>query len=155
MIPIYQIHPMIVHFPIVLFVLVFLLSVSVVARGGNLAERATLPTTTLTLLWLGVLLAMTAAVFGGIAAGHASSVGFSDEPIGVHAGYARMTVLTFIVLAIALSVFRWRNISMAGARGWIFTLFVLAGVGLIVTTAYFGGHLVYDLGVNVNGVHPQ
>ena len=155
MIPTYQIHPMIVHFPIVLFVLVFLLSVTVAIRGGNLADRTILPTTTLTLLWAGVVLGIVAMIFGGVAAGHASTMGFPNEPIGVHAGYAQRTVLTFLVLAIALSVFRWRNIAVAGTRGWIFTLLLLAGVGLVITTAYFGGHLVYDLGVNINGVHPQ
>ena len=154
MIPIYQVHPALVHFPIVLFIVVFVLDVIIVARRGNLSESATLQTTALWLMWAGVVSAIVAAVFGGIAAGYAMESGFSGEHIGEHQGLAQITLLIFLVLAIVRSVCRWKNIALAGTRGWIFAALMLVGVGFIVETAYHGGHLVYEMGVNVKGVTP-
>jgi len=154
MIPIHQIHPMIVHFPIVLFIVVLILDGLIVARGGSLTERTTLPTTAFWLMGAGLVSAVAAAIFGGIAAGRAMDAGFPLEPIGAHQGYAQITVLVFLALAIVRGVCRWRNVALSGGRGWIFTLAMLIGVGLMGLTAYYGGHLVYGLGVNVDVVTP-
>jgi uncharacterized membrane protein len=43
----------------------------------------------------------------------------------------------------------WRRVSLDGGRKWAVVATEIAGVFLIVTTAYFGGQLVYELGVNV------
>ncbi len=155
MIPIYQVHPAIVHFPIVLFILVLLFSLIVVARGGSLTDRTGLANTAFWLTWLGWVSGAAAAIFGGIAAGHAGQAGFPTDHIGEHAGLARITMATFTVLVIALSLLRWRNVAMAGARGWIYTLLVLVGVYFLGNTAYHGGHLVFGMGVNVDVVNPK
>lgn len=155
MIPIYQVHPAVVHFPIVLLVLVLVLNVVIVARGGSLTERTTLPTTAFWFTWLCWLSGAAAAIFGGIAAGHATQAGFPADPIQEHAGLARLTMGTLTVLAIVLSLLRWRNVAMSGIRGWIFTLLVLVNVAFIVETAAHGGHLVYGLGINVDPVKPH
>ena len=42
---------------------------------------------------------------------------------------------------------------MTGAMGWIF-LAAAVGLGPLIVTAFLGGHLVHDLGVNVHGVAP-
>jgi uncharacterized membrane protein len=152
--PIYHIHPMIVHFPIVLFFLATIIDIYIVGRGGDIAARQTLANLSLILLWSGVALAMVAIRFGIAAAEHAQETGFSMEPIGRHAAFADTTVLAFLVLAIVQTVLRWRRIGLGGGRGWIFSILMLAGAAGVVATAYFGGHLVYDIGVNVNGLKP-
>ena len=41
---------------------------------------------------------------------------------------------------------------MIAVRGWLAELPGLLGIVLLIYTAYLGGHLVYDLGVNVTAV---
>jgi uncharacterized membrane protein len=155
MVPIYLIHPIAVHFPIVLFILVFVFDAIIIARGGDLAARATLPTTAFWLTWAAALSALVAAIFGSYAFAHAEHAGFPTEHIAEHAGFGNVTVAIFVVLVILLSFLRWRKISLTGMRGGIFTSAVLIGVVSIGLTAYHGGHLVYELGINVRGVTPE
>jgi uncharacterized membrane protein len=103
---------------------------------------------------MGVFFALIAIVFGMIASGHAREAGFPGHHIAEHAGYAQETFLAFLVLSVALGIFRQRNVSLTGGRAWIFRVLMLDGVGLLVTTAYHGGHLVYEMGVNVDVVKP-
>lgn len=154
MLPIYLVHPIAVHFPIVLFVLVLVFDVIIVARGGDLTARAGLPATAFWLTWAGLLTALVAAAFGDIAMEHAAQAGLPTEHIEEHEGFAHITILIFAMLAILLSVLRWKNVSMAGIRGALFTIAVLAGVVSVGFTAAHGGHLVYEMGINVRGVTP-
>ena len=154
MIPSYLIHPMIVHFPIVLFLLLPLVDAYALVGGRDLAERSCVPNVALVTLLLGVLAGVVAMVFGDIAADHAVGAGFPTAPIERHEDFATTTVVCFAVLAAVRLFAYWRGIPLAGWRGWLFLLVTLVGAGLILTTAYFGGHLVYDLGVNVAVVKP-
>ncbi len=154
MVPIYLIHPIVVHFPIVLFILVLVFDAIILVRGGDLAARTTLATTAFWLTWAGVVAATAAAGFGVIAMNHAATAGFPTDHIYEHAGYARITQIIFIALAIALSLLRWRKIATTGIRAGLVTLVVLVGVIYVGLTAYHGGHLVYEMGVNVQGVTP-
>ena len=43
----------------------------------------------------------------------------------------------------------WRDKRLAGGIGWGFAALEVAGCALVVATAYYGGQLVYTLGVNV------
>ena len=43
----------------------------------------------------------------------------------------------------------WRNLRLRGGAAIVAPLVEVAGVALVVATAYYGGQLVYDLGVNV------
>ncbi len=155
MVPIYLIHPAVVHFPIVLFILVLVFDGIIIARGGDLTARVSLPTTAFWLTWAGVIASVVAAVFGDIAMDHAAKAGLPTEHIEEHAGFAMITQVIFFVLAIGLSVLRWKNISLAGIRGGLFTAGVLVGVVFVTLTAYHGGHLVYEMGINVRGVSPM
>jgi uncharacterized membrane protein len=60
----------------------------------------------------------------------------------------------FIALAAVRLAALWRRVPLAGWRGRGLALASVAGVCLLLTTAYFGGALVYDLGVNVASVKP-
>jgi uncharacterized membrane protein len=154
MFPVYLIHPMIVHFPIVLLLLVPVVDFFALARGGDLAARSCVPNVALITLLLGILAGLVAITFGEIAADHAVSIGFSDAPIDRHEGFAITTISLFAVLAAVRLIARWKKISLAGSRGWALFAVTLVGAALIIVTAYFGGHLVYDLGVNVEVVKP-
>jgi uncharacterized membrane protein len=46
----------------------------------------------------------------------------------------------------------WREHPLAGIRGWIAEIPGLAGAALLITTAYYGGELVYHFGVNVAAI---
>jgi len=60
----------------------------------------------------------------------------------------------FLVYAGLYLLAWWRRFPLAGGRGWIWFLVSVAGVALVIVTAYFGGDLVYRLGVNVAPVTP-
>ncbi len=109
MIPIHQIHPALVHVPIVLFTLVLVLDVLIVTRGGNLTDRTQLSTTAFWLMWAGIASAALAAVFGVIAANYALEHGFPMDPIAAHQGAAVLAVVVFLVVAIVLSILRKRG----------------------------------------------
>jgi uncharacterized membrane protein len=150
--PLAHIHPMIVHFPIVLFLALVLLDVLVLGSGGSLTARQTLPRLALGTLLAGLAATAIAVVFGGIAGDIATGNGFPVEPIDAHEEMAMLTFYVFAAAA-ALRLFcYWRRIDLGGARGWAAAAIGLAGVVLIVVTAQRGGHLVYDLGVNVASI---
>ena len=148
------IHPMLVHFPIALFILLPILDSAILIRGGNLAARSELPTLGTIGLVIGETFTLAAVVLGGVAAMHAVGNGFSSDAIVAHSSIALATCTVFLLLAVVRVVSRWRNISLAATRGWIFVGATLLGVVLLLRTAYLGGHLVYILGVNVTGITP-
>jgi uncharacterized membrane protein len=154
MFPIYLVHPMIVHFPIVLLLAVPVIDFYSLVRRGDLAVRSCVPDAALLALLAGVAAGVVAIIFGDIASDHAVAAGFPTAPIEQHEGFATTTVVFFAVIAAFRLFARWRGISLAGGRGWLFLFVTLVGTALVITTAYFGGHLVYDGGVNVATIKP-
>lgn len=154
MIASYLIHPMIVHFPIVLFLTVPVFDAFILLRGGDLAAKEKLANVGLAIMIAGVTAGLVAIMFGYIAADHAAALGFPTAPVEEHEGFATTTVSVFAVLSVIRLHFRTRGISLAGTRGWLFVGATAIGALLVIATAYFGGHLVYDLGVNVAPVKP-
>lgn len=154
MISIEHVHPMVVHFPIVLFLLVLAMDIVIVARGGDLAGRDCLANTALSALVLGAIAAAVAATFGDMAFDIARAKGFPAAPLDRHADLGYTTMWFFIVFAAARLLAWWRRVPLRGGRGWAVALVGVVGVALLITTAYFGGELVYELGVNVAAVKP-
>ena len=64
------------------------------------------------------------------------------------------TMWFFIVYAAFYLYAWWRHVSLARGRGWLWFVVGLVGVALVLVTAYFGGDLVYRIGVNVAPVTP-
>ena len=149
MIPITEIHPMLVHFPIVLWLGAEALAVTVLIRGGDLSARQHWQLTAFYALLAGSLFGCLAAFFGDIALDHAVAAGFKPAPLEIHETFAIITLCVFGLHAILRLLAIWRNFSLAGIRGWMAELPGLIGVGLLLITAYLGGNLVYHLGVNV------
>jgi uncharacterized membrane protein len=154
MIPIEHIHPMLVHFPIVLFMSVLALDFIIVASGRDLADHGPLAGLALVILWLGVAAAAATAFFGDAALDIAAGRGFPQAALERHEGLGWTTLLVFAGIA-ALRLFAWwRRIPVRGGRGWLAASVTLAGVAVLVLTAYRGGELVYQLGVNVAAIKP-
>ena len=156
MIDITHIHPMVVHFPIVLFLTAVAVELLVLIRNGDLSARQCLPGIALAALVLAALAAVVAASFGDIALDAAVDKGFPKGPLEEHEGLGMTTMSYFVVLALVQLWAWWRRIPLAGGRGWaIFALGVI-GIGILIAAAYHGGELVYHYGVNVDAVkHPR
>jgi uncharacterized membrane protein len=154
MIDIAHVHPMLVHFPIVLFLSAVGLQLLVLLRGRDLAANACLANTALAALVLGAVAAAVAAFFGDIALDHAVELGFPSAPLEQHATLGISTMSAMIALSAVHLGARWFRWNFGGGRGWAMLALAVAGVGLLIATAYFGGDLVYRLGVNVQAVKP-
>ncbi len=149
-----HVHPMLVHFPIVLFLVAVTAQFVVLAGSGDLSERRCVPMIGLGALVVGALSAIAAAVFGDIALDRALELGFAEAPLEEHEGWGMSTMWTFTALA-AIELWAWRiGFPLRGMRGWVLVAIALAGVGLMLTAAYHGGELVYQNGVNVAPVRP-
>ena len=149
MIPITEIHPMLVHFPIVLWISAETIAVIVLIRGGDLSARQNWPATAFYSLLAGTVFAALAAFFGDIAQDHAIAAGFAAGPMEIHETVAVITLSIFTLHAILRLLAIWRRYPLTGRRGWLAELPGLIGIGGLLATAYLGGELVYHLGVNV------
>ena len=152
MIPITEIHPMLVHFPIVLWICAEVMAVIILLRGGDLSARQHWPLTAFYALLGGTLFACLAAFCGDIALDHAVAAGFPTHPLEIHETFALTTLSIFGLHAILRLLAIWRRYALAGLRGWMAELPGLIGIVLLIFTAYYGGELVYHLGVNVAGI---
>lgn len=154
MIDITHIHPMLVHFPIVLLPLGVLLYAVAAWRGEDLGTRRGLSLLAFLCLVAGTFTAMLAAAFGDIALDAAVDKGFDEDPLEGHEELAGPTIVVFGVLVLVQALALWRSIVVKNGRAWLLVVVGIAGVGLLLATAYHGGQLVYDLGVNVAPVKP-
>ena len=154
MISITEIHPMLVHFPIVFWLSAETIAVIVLLRGGDLSARNQWPLMALYGLLAGLVFAILAALFGDIALDQAVAAGFSPGPMETHETAAIATII-ILGLHTALRLLAvWRRYPLKGIRGFLAELPGLIGIGSLLVTAYLGGELVYHLGVNVaSGVH--
>lgn len=154
MIDIAHIHPMLVHFPIVLFLVAVAIDFIVLLRKGDLAARDCLPTVGLGALLLAALAAIAAATLGDIALDKAIELGFDKAALEQHEELGLATLWILMGLAAWQTFARWRGMRLNASTGWVFFTLSLVGSGVLLTAAYFGGELVYSLGVNVAPVHP-
>ena len=154
MISLEHIHPMLVHFPIVLLLLAVLIDFLVMAGKGDLAATGCLPTSGFYALLLAALAAIAAASFGDIALDKAIELGFDKVALEEHEELGFTTLWLMLGLASWQLLARWRHMRLGGVTGWLFFALALVASGILLAAAYHGGGLVYDLGVNVRPVHP-
>ncbi len=135
-------HPMLVHFPIALFITSVLFDVlGVWLKHESLREGA------LWLLVLGVLTGLAAFASGDLAAEAAEKAGVAESLIETHEHLAGATVGLFGALLV------WRLLlrNRFSPRTQIAYLMVaIVGLGLLSATGHYGGSLVYEHGVGVN-----
>lgn len=152
MIAITEIHPILVHFPIVLWVCAEVIAVIVLMRGGDMSARQQWPMVASYSLLAGSVIAVAAAVFGDIAMDKAVAIGFPIGPIETHEVTAVTTIIIFTLHLFIRWLAIWRKYPLNGVRGWLAELPGLVGIVGLLTTGYLGGRLVYHLGVNVTAV---
>jgi uncharacterized membrane protein len=154
MISIALVHPMLVHFPIVLLITACAMDIIVLAIKRDLTSRQCLSMIALSALLLGTLSAGFAAIFGDIALDRAISLGFPSGPLETHETLALITIAVFSVHCLLRLLALWRRVPLRGYIGWVAALPGLVGVFLLIFTAYYGGELVYHFGVNVAAALP-
>jgi uncharacterized membrane protein len=86
---------------------------------------------------------------GDAALEFAESGGFHSDIAEMHEALGEATATAFAVWALIRIGLWWRDLRLTGAGALAVSLIEVAGAALVVTTAYYGGQLVFDLGVNV------
>ena len=146
MLSVQHIHPMLVHFPIVLVLLLALLDIVATMRGVPVTGRTPAGNASTGLAVLLGIFSVAAYFFGDIALEFAEEGGFSSEVAEIHEHLGMAAAAAFAIWAIIRVVIWWRNGRLPGT---LVSVLELAGAGLILLVAFYGGQLVYDLGVNV------
>lgn len=148
MVPIQHIHPILVHFPIVL--IYTLAAIDLVAlAGGNAVTRKSGAGTISTFVALAAgVFALGTWFFGGLALDHAEAAGFSSDIAEIHESLGGITAFAFLIWGLVRLALWIRNREFRAVTIAI-PLIEIGGAVLVTTTAYYGGLLVYELGVNV------
>jgi uncharacterized membrane protein len=144
-----HIHPMLVHFPIVFFLTLAVLDTIATLRGIPVTGRGAIGNVSTGLAMLAGLFAIVTYVFGDIALEAAEAGGFHNDIAEIHEGLGEATAAAFAIWAVVRAVAWWRNAKLSGGGALALSLVELAGAAVVLTTAYYGGQLVYNLGVNV------
>ena len=143
------IHPIIVHFPIVFFLTLAAFDGVAAVRGVEITGRTSAGNVSTGLAVLAGLAAVAAMVFGKLALGIAESHGFHSEVAEIHEGLGEFTAASFALWALVRGFLWQRDIRPAGFSAAAVPIVEVVGGALVVATAYYGGALVFDLGVNV------
>jgi uncharacterized membrane protein len=151
MIPIQHIHPMIVHFPIVLLLLVAAFELIATLMGRDVTGRTATGNLAVGAIVLAALAAIAAFYFGDIALSFAEDHGFESDVAEIHEGLGRTLAIAAGLWAVVRGGLWLRDIKLSRPLAFAVPLVSIAGALLVVWTAYYGGQLVFDLGVNVAG----
>ena len=148
MIDVAHIHPMLVHFPLALLPVGLLFQLVALLRTGSPFDRSCPSAAGLALLLLAAVAAVLAALFGDLALDKAVEAGFSADRLETHEELG----ITSAVLVGVLALWNGWWFLRAGRSkglGWFSWVAGLAVLVVVLTAAWFGGELVYQLGVNV------
>lgn len=140
---------MLVHFPIVFFLTLAAFDVIAAFRGTEIGGRSRAGTISFGLALLAGLSAIAAFVFGGVALDVAEQHGFHSDVAEIHESLGGITAIAFAAWALVRGYLWWRNVRLAGGLARALPVIEIAGAVLVAVTAYYGGQLVFDLGVNV------
>lgn len=154
MLQLQHIHPILVHFPIVLILLLAAFDVVATARGQSVAGRTTAGTLSTLLVAAIAVFSAIAFQFGDIALTIAEDGGFSSDIAEIHEMLGEIVAVGAIIYALLRAFLWWRDTRIESGLRLVFPLLALLASGLVIETAYYGGQLVYDLGVNVASAAP-
>jgi uncharacterized membrane protein len=147
-VPTQHIHPILVHFPIVLIYTLAAIDLVALAGGSAVTRRSGAGTiSTFVALAAGVF-AVGTWIFGGLALDHAEAAGFSSDIAEIHESLGGITAIAFLIWGLVRLALWIRNREFRAVTIAI-PLIEIAGTMLVTATAYYGGLLVYELGVNV------
>lgn len=140
---------MIVHFPIVLIFLVAGFEVVAMATSHTVTGRTASGNLAVGLLTLAAISAIAAFFLGDFALSYAEANGFESDVAEVHETLGRFVMIGLSLWALIRIGLWWRDVRIAAPLGYLVPLVSILGAGLVTWTAYYGGQLVFDLGVNV------
>ena len=149
MLPLEQLHPIAVHFPIVFMLSLAALDIVAVARGVPLDGRgayANLSAGIAVALGLSALLAFS---LGDAALEIAVSRNVDPAILETHQDLGTFAAFAIAIWGAIRAFAWWRGIDISGNRRYMVLAIEIVLVFLILTVAYFGGQLVYEFGVNV------
>ena len=149
MIPLQQIHPMMVHFPIVFGLTLAAFDLLALFLGRSIGGRGAMANVSVSIATLAGLSAIVAAIFGDMALDIAIA---NNGPVAALEFHANLGIATATVLAIwaAIRLFiRWRTMALSRQRSIAIVAVEILFCALILTTAYYGGELVFAHGVAV------
>jgi uncharacterized membrane protein len=149
MIPVQHIHPMLVHFPIVFVFVLAAFDLVATVRGASVTGRTTSGNISTGLVVASAVFAVLTYFFGGMALDYAEAGGFSSDVAEIHEGLGEAVAIGFSIWALVRAGLWYRDTRLSGAASITMPLVAIAGAGLVTATAYYGGQLVYELGVNV------
>jgi uncharacterized membrane protein len=141
-----QLHPLVIHFPIVLFLLYTLLEIVGITFNKEEIQRGAY-----VILILGVIGALAAVLTGHQAEELAektisSAFRFPEEVLEEHEWFANLTVWYFFFVLL-LRTYLVVKKKFVGRIRYIFIIFALAGTFLVWSTGREGGELVFEHGV--------
>ncbi|MCW5900824.1 MAG: hypothetical protein KIT30_00010 [Cyclobacteriaceae bacterium] len=140
-----NIHPLLVHFPIVLFVIAVLADVSYFSLNKEWIRNAAV-----TLFTLSGLAAL-ATYFSGKQAIDSLVVPFEAElTASSHSDWALYTLIYFGILAAIRSFLFWKNLDKKKVILSALIVLSLIGAGMLANTADKGAKLVYKYGVGTH-----
>ncbi|MEQ1771533.1 MAG: DUF2231 domain-containing protein [Devosia sp.] len=149
MIPIQHIHPMLVHFPIVLIILLAGAEMVAVALGRDVSGRTPMGNLAVVMLLLAALAAIAAFFMGDMALTIAENGGFESDVAEIHEALGKAVAISVSIWALVRAGLWWRDVRIERPWAFVFPAVSIAGAALVIWTAYYGGQLVFDLGVNV------
>lgn len=149
MISIQHVHPMLVHFPIVFILLLAAFDVIAVIAGASITGRTVAGGISTAIAVLAGISAVAAWIFGGMALDFAEAGGFSSDIAEIHESLGTFVAIGFAIWALIRAFAWWRNLQPGRGAQAIVAVIEVAGAALVLATAWYGGQLVYDLGVNV------
>jgi uncharacterized membrane protein len=148
MIEIQHIHPILVHFPIVLIFTLVAIDLLALASSNAVTRRSGVGTISTFVALAAGAFAIGTWFFGGLALDHAEAAGFSSNIAETHESLGAITAFAFLIWGVVRLALWVRNREL-GPVAIAVPVVEVAGAMLVTATAYYGGLLVYDLGVNV------
>jgi len=152
--PIEQIHPVVLHFPIVFTLTLVVFDATALSRGALIGGRRCVANVSTGLAVLAGIAAAVTFIFGDLAFDAAIAAGAPDSLLETHEELGEVTAFVLLAWAIIRGILWWRKMPLAGYRGLSIVVIEFGISALIVTTAYFGGQLVYEFGVGVTSALP-
>ena len=149
MITIAHIHPIAVHFPIVFFLSLAAFDCAMVVLGRTISGTSCAANVSAALAALSGLTAIVAYSFGDMAYDAAIASGVAPDSLELHETIGSLTALLIVIWALVRGYVWWRRMPIEGGLRPAVAGIEIAIALLIVVTAYYGGQLVYELGVNV------
>ncbi|RUV85535.1 MAG: hypothetical protein EOQ55_01825 [Mesorhizobium sp.] len=143
-----HVHPILVHFPIVLIYTLVVIDLVALAGSNAVTMRSGVGTISTFVAIAAGLFAVATWFFGGMALDYAEAAGFSSGVAEIHESLGTISAFTFLSWGLVRLALWVRNREL-GTLALAIPAIEIAGAALVTVTGYYGGQLVYDLGVNV------